>query len=85
MPGALLAHANLERAKMTGENRPPGGFLGCRHARLPSGATNLQHVNMSGAILENADLSGADLTGANLRGAVLTGRAFSMRAATAPT
>ena len=63
LPAAMLANANLGRARMTGVIALQADFSdammrGCRLTRA-----NLRQANMSGAIMEDADLSGEPAVG----------------------
>ncbi|MEY4879562.1 MAG: hypothetical protein RJB62_1031, partial [Pseudomonadota bacterium] len=73
---ALLASANLERAKMPGVLACRADFSDStmRHCDLSDG--NLSYAKLTGANLERANLRNCDLTGADLAHTVLAGILF---------
>ena len=75
---ASFAHANLERANLSGMLAIRTDFSGAVMKNCKLVRANLKQADFKGANLEGSDLSVADLTEADLSNAVLTGVDMTM-------
>lgn len=73
LPAAIMAQANLERAKMGGVVAMQADFTDANMRDCRLARANMRNATMKGAILQGADISGANLMGADLEGVVLVG------------
>ena len=73
LPAAMMASANLERAKLTGAIAIQADFTDAIMVGCQLSKTDLRSANLSGVNLQGANLNSANLRGASLKDAILTG------------